>query len=223
MNYSTSGALALCLLGSLLSACGGGNGTSTQQHFAEEGLAGSYSQAYLDRQGQPHLLKAVLLDSQNLTLVEFDAEDNSHAYAGRYLPEKTSSNIVFGDLAQCQKEGQMLSCVVQGQALTLAIEAPASAPDVSTLSGNYSVMLNGVRTAIELNAQGQFSLSYNNCPFKGELSVEVSHTQIGVRISSVACGYSLARGFIELESLYSNNDSLAIYLPESPISGHWLR
>jgi hypothetical protein len=223
MNYLQAGPLALCLVASLLSACGGGNGKSTQQEFEEAALVGSYTQAYVDNLGQPHLLKAVLLDAHNLTLVDFDAEDNAHIYAGTYSASKGTATIAFGDLAQCQKAAQSLSCVIQGQTLKLAAESGASLPALSSLSGSYAVMFNGVRTPIEVDSAGKFSLSYNNCPFKGELSLGANNTQVGLQITSASCGNSLANGFIELESLYSSNDSLAVYLPGSPLSGHWLR
>jgi hypothetical protein len=225
MNYSTSGPLALCLFtltAGLLSACGGGNGKSTQQQFEEDALVGSYSQAYVDNLGQPHLLKAVLLDAQNLTLVDFDAEDNTRVYAGNYSANNGAAKVAFGDMAQCQKEGQLLSCVVQGQTLMLTADTAETLPTLSSLSGGYAVMFNGAHTPIAVDAAGKFSLSYNNCPLKGEISLGANNTQLGLRITSASCGYSLAKGFVEFNSLYSSNDSLAVYLPSSPLSGYWL-
>ncbi len=210
----------LTMLGATLAlaACGGSD--SDDDSVALDSVVGQYSGVYQDADGQPNLATVTLIGNDNLTFVGLDEQDRRTEYSGTF--DSGSGAVSFAG-ADCDTGGDHLTCDIDGVSVRLDVVNDATAPAVSDLAGDYQLRIDGALYPLTLASDGQFSLAANGCETAGTVSPALHGQVLAVAITGDDCGGSLARGYLEAEPLYTDDDALAVYLPASDLSGYWIR
>ena len=205
------------LTSSLLLGCGSDNESkdeSAELNFAD--TAGEYSVAFT-RNNQAWLAKLAIHDLA-ATLTLHDELDNFEAMTGSYQ----DSVLTFSEGRSCLVSADLASCEFNGENLEL-IRITHSAPqtELAKLAGNYDMMSGAQRVTVTVDAQGIFSADLLNCAINGQFSMQ--ENMIRLQETQNTCNENLVNGVAYTSELYNAYDTLQVILPESALSGYWIK
>lgn len=217
LNSQTLLALACPLL---LAACGNSDSDTTADDVVE---AAQYQGVYLTSDGRPQLATVAISDSGESTLSILDDEDYVSVAAGSI----DGNAISFGTTGECAIGPDNLNCdfinTQSGDAVSLSPVTDEFAPELSALAGKYNLLVDGTIMTLSIAGDGTFSGTLMSCEANGQIEAAPGGQLLTIQVESGLCGDSRQFGFIETNNLYETNDALAVYLPDSELSGYWIR
>lgn len=200
----------------VLAACGDDDNNAATQ-------AGQYQGVYLAADGNPRLATVAINESGQSTLAVLDEEDNSSVSRGT----TDGGKISFGSAGDCEINASSLACsldTLDGSDVPLLSQEPSSAPTVSALAGQYTLLTDGNdEVTIAVAEDGSFTGTLMGCEASGQIEPMDEGGLLTIAVQSGLCDDGGQFGFIESNQLYEASDSLAVYLPGSELSGYWIR
>ncbi|TYK66105.1 hypothetical protein [Colwellia echini] len=169
------------------------------------------------------LLATLAIHQHDATLRLTDGNENVQVISGDYsVNEDTNqTSISFADLGQCSLVEQSVSCELQSQSLVLSTTSDTTNLSLTELAGNYQLVNNGDNYTVTIDAAGDFTGLVNNCEVTGSITVDSGPV---IEISqNASCNIEETIGYITSDSLYQENDTLNVALPNSILSGYWFK
>jgi len=205
------------LTSSLLLGCGSDNESaenSNSLNFAD--TPGEYSVAFT-RNNQAWLAKLAIHDFAAI-LTLHDEIDNFEAMRGTYQDAVLS----FSEGRSCLVSAEVARCELDGENLELIkITQSVAQTELTKLAGNYDMMSGAQRVSVTVDAQGIFSAHLLNCAISGQFSMQ--ENMIRLQETQNTCNEHQVNGVAYTSELYDANDTLQVILPESALSGYWIK
>ncbi|MEH6347363.1 MAG: hypothetical protein V7785_19865 [Bermanella sp.] len=205
------------LTSSFLLGCGSDNETEdVSSTFSFADTPGEYSVAFT-RNNQAWLAKLAIHDLA-ATLSLHDELDNVEAMTGRYQ----NAVLSFSESQSCLVSADLASCELNGESLELTkISQSDAQTELSKLAGDYDMMSGAQRVSVTVDAQGIFSADLLNCAINGQFSMQ--ENIIRLEETQNTCNDHLVNGVAYTSELYDAYDTLQVILPESALSGYWIK
>jgi len=218
MTLRHTGALLRLLPILWLTACNSDSAPSTSQTAEQQFLrqhAGQYSGA-LVRDGQAQQLRLAIHDL-GAELTHLDERDHIETVKGAV----DDSGLTFDADSHCTVQASGFSCALAGQTVTLEPLTSESAPDLATLAGDYHLVHGDDIGTLKLDSSGVITAKLQDCEVQATLSTQ--DTQLVLQVTGSSCDSSKSVGIVIPGTLTRSNDSLEVWIPDSSLSGFWLR
>lgn len=222
-NPSTlPGSSLLTAIALLLTACGGDSHYRDDNTGGTDGLRGQYSGVYQDQEGRPALATVTVIDEQNLTLVMRDDNDQPSLYTGVY--DTRAALLTFTDQGSCEAEAGTLSCLFNDIPVTLnpRSDLPAT-PDLSALAGTYQHRGDDGIATLNADSDGAFEVESNACHSVGRWTTVLDGRLMAISVTRSSCANTPLNGYLEVDGLYTDSDTLEVHLPDTALAGFWFR
>ncbi|AFT71203.1 Lipoprotein, putative [Alloalcanivorax dieselolei B5] len=213
------GGALLAAIALLLTACGG---DSNHRDDNTSGLRGQYTGVYQDQQGRPALATVTVIDEQNLTLVLRDDNDQTSRYTG--VHDTQAALLTFTDQGSCEAEAATLSCRFNDIPVTLnpRSDLPAT-PDLSALAGAYQHRGDDGIATLNADSDGTFEVESEACHSAGRWAAAPDGRLMAISVTSSSCAEAPLNGYLKVDGLYTDGDTLEVHLPDTALAGFWFR
>ncbi len=199
----------------LLSGCGSDSDSRSDSDRFEQFLADNQGvyQSAVTVDGQAQRLRLSIHQAATLTLL--DDRDNASHFDG----ERDGDGVSFSNQVTCEPTDSAFECQFDFGSVNLALQSVDTTLELADLVGTFRIASAGEVGQIVVDG-GNFEASFINCDISGAIALD--NGLLSVRESSNSCDAAPSTGIAFAESLYTQNDTLDVAIPNSRLSGFWI-
>lgn len=188
-----------------------------EDNYQVADIAGVYQAVITNQANNPNLVTVSLIDEDNLTLLIEDELDQASVYAGQF--DGQDGSVTFNNDWHCAKQVELI-CTADAQSIELSQVSKPLDITLADLSSDYQMMHQQQLVDITITQDGHFTAMQGDCLIDGQIHEQFMQTWLEISVNQSDCS-PMSSGFIRVDPIANSANSLAVFMPNSPLAGYW--